>query len=137
LEAYPQALHSGRSYRPEWEEQLLDLEQVYALLAQGRWYRETNCHGEFWLGMKRYNAGRKCAQSTLEITFNPTTLEFVSQKPGTHEVRRFPAKGLSKIDLMAELAPFARLPVYQLALPFSPEAWRNMELARISGGTTL
>src|SRR5215469_12145605 len=28
LEAYPQALHSGRSYRPEWEEELLSLEKV-------------------------------------------------------------------------------------------------------------
>jgi hypothetical protein len=137
LAAYPQAVHSGRSYRPEWEEQMLDLQRVSALLAQGRWYRETNCHGEFWLGLKRYNAGRKCAKSTLEITFDPTTLEFVSQKPATDEVRRFAAKGLSKIDLMGELAPFAKLPVYQLALPFSHEAWRIMELAHMLGGTTL
>lgn len=137
LEAYPQAAHSGRAYRPEWEEQMLDLERVYALLAQGRWFRETNCHGEFWLGMQRYNAGRKCAKSTLEITFEPSRLEFVCQKPGTNEVRRFAAKGLTKTDLMGELAPFVRLPVYQLALPFSLEARRKMELARMLGGTTL
>jgi len=137
LEAYPQAVHSERAYRPEWEKQLLDLERVYALLSQGHWYRETNCHGEFWLGLKRYNAGRKCAKSTLEITFDPTTLELVSQKPGTDQVRRFAVKGLTKIDLMGELDPFARLPAYQLALPFSQEAWRKMELARMLGGTTL
>ena len=137
LEAYPQAAHSGRSYRPEWEEQMLDLQRVYALLARGRWFRETSCHGEFWLGLQRYNAGRKCAKSTLEITFDPTQLEFVSQKLGSNEIRRFAAKGLTKLDLMGELAPFARLPVYQLALPFSQEAWRKMELARMWGGTTL
>jgi hypothetical protein len=137
LEAYPQAAHSGRSYRPEWEEQMLDLQRVHALLARGRWFRETSCHGEFWLGLQRYNAGRKCAKSTLEITFDPTQLEFVSQKLGSNEIRRFAAKGLTKLDLMGELAPFARLPVYQLALPFSQEAWRKMELARMWGGTTL
>lgn len=137
LEAYPQAVHSGRPYRPEWEEQMLDLQRVYALLAQGRWFRETSCHGEFWLGLQRYNAGRKCAKSTLEITFDPVRQEFVSQKLGTDEVRHFAAKGLTKTDLMGELTPFARLPVYQLALPFSRQAWREMELSRMMGGTTL
>jgi transposase len=136
LDAYPQAAHSGRPYRPEWEEQMLDLQRVYTLLAQGRWFRETNCHGEFWLGLQRYNAGRKCAKSTLEITFDPAQLEFVSQKLGTDEVRRFEVKGLTKTDLMGELTPFARFPVYQLALPFSRQAWRDMELSRMMGGTT-
>jgi hypothetical protein len=137
LEAYPQAAHSGRSYRPEWEEQMLDLQRVYILLAQGHWFRETSCHGEFWLGLQRYNAGRKCAKSTLEITFDPSQVEFVAQKLGASEVRRFAAKGLTKTDLMGELAPLARLPLYQLALPFSRQAWREMELTRMMGGTTL
>lgn len=137
LEAYPQAAHSGRPYRPEWEEHMLDLQRVYALLAQGRWFRETSCHGEFWLGLQRYNARRKCAKSTLEISFDPARLEFVSQKLGTNEIRRFAAKGLTKTDLMGELTPFASLPVYQLALPFTPQAWREMELSRMMGGITL
>jgi hypothetical protein len=137
LEAYPQAVHSGRPYRPEWEEQMLDLQRVYALLAQARWFRETSCHGEFWLGLQRYNAGRKCAKSTLEITFDPAHVEFISQQLGTDEVRHFEAKGLTKTDLMGELPPLARLPAYQLALPFSRHAWREMELSRIMGGTTL
>jgi hypothetical protein len=36
LEAYSHAIHSGRSYRPEWEEELLSLEKVCSYLAQGR-----------------------------------------------------------------------------------------------------
>jgi transposase len=131
LEAYPQAAHSGRPYRPEWEEQMLDLQRVHALLAQGRWFRETSCHGEFWLGLQRYNAGNKCAKSTLEIIFDPNRLEFVAQQLDTQEVRRFVAKGLTKTDLMGELTPFAKLPVYQLALPFSRQTWREMELSRM------
>jgi len=136
LTAYPQAAHSGRAYRPEWEEEMLDLQRVYTLLAQGRWFRETSCHGEFWLGLKRYNAGRKCAKSTLEVTFDPARLEFISQKLGTDEVRHYAVKGLNKTDLMGELTPFARLPVYQLALPFSRKAWREMELSGILAGMT-
>src|SRR5207302_1434752 len=31
LEAYPEAVFSGRAYRPEWEEALFDQERVYQL----------------------------------------------------------------------------------------------------------
>ena len=47
LEAYPEAIHSGRSYRPEWEEELLSLEKVYTYLAQGRWFRGVRSNGFF------------------------------------------------------------------------------------------
>src|SRR6266571_6238973 len=43
LEAYPQAIHSGRMYRPEWEEDLLCLEHVWSYLQQGRWFRSSRC----------------------------------------------------------------------------------------------
>ncbi len=47
LEAYPQAKHSGRLYRPEWEEELLALEKVCSYLAQGRWFRNVGSNGVF------------------------------------------------------------------------------------------
>jgi transposase InsO family protein len=47
LEAYPHAIHSGRSYRPEWEEELLSLEKVCSYLAQGRWFRSVGSNGIF------------------------------------------------------------------------------------------
>ena len=40
--AYPEAAFSGRAYRPEWEEGLLDLDCVYQYLAQGCWFRVNN-----------------------------------------------------------------------------------------------
>jgi hypothetical protein len=45
--AYPQALHSGRAYRPEWEEELVALEQVWSYLAQGQWFRNIGSNGVF------------------------------------------------------------------------------------------
>ena len=137
LEAYPQAIHSGQAYRPEWEEDLLDLKRVYALLAQGQWFRETSCHGEFWLGMQRYNPGRACAKSTMQITFDPAHHEFICQKVGIELTKRFAAKGLAKTDLMGELAPYTRMPAYQLALPFSRQDWRLLQQAHLWRGTTL
>ncbi len=136
IDAFPQAIHSGRDYRPEWEKELLDLQPVYAFLSQGHWFRETNLHGEFWLGMQRYNAGRTSAHTTQEITFDPSSVEFVAKTIATGQIRRFPAKGLTKIDLMGELAPVAQMPNYQFVLPFSLDAWRQNELARLLRGTT-
>jgi hypothetical protein len=42
LVAHPEARHSGRPYRLEWEEALLDMQRVYDYLAQGRWFRRTS-----------------------------------------------------------------------------------------------
>ncbi len=137
LEVFPEAAHSGRDYRPEWEGELLDLEHIYTFLSGGSWYRETNLHGEFWLGMQRYNAGVRGAHTTQEIVFDPVQLEFMAKTTGTENMRRFPAKGLTKIDLMGELLPITRFPNYQLALPLSRQEWRQNQLVKILRGTTI
>lgn len=38
---------------------------------------------------------------------------------------------------MGELSALQALPIYQLALPVSLEAWRQLEYTRIVTGTTL
>src|SRR5436190_23975460 len=50
LQAYPQARHTGRFYRPEWEAELLDLEQVYAYLGKGRFFRRVAQNGSVAIG---------------------------------------------------------------------------------------
>lgn len=137
LEAFPQAIHAKREYRPEWEAELLNLDRVDYFLAQGRWFRETNLHGEFWLGMRRYNAGIPAAFTTQDIRFDPGTREFVVKTVGLGIEHRFPAKGLAKLDLMGEMLSLSRFVDYQLALPFSHDVWRRNELTRMVGGTTL
>ena len=135
LEAFPQASYSGRPYRPEWEAELLDLPRIYNFLAQGTWFRETSLHGEFWLGLQRYNSGRLSARTTQEVNFDIETLEFIAKTIGTNRIQRFTVKGISKTDLMGELVPFSRLPAYQLALPFTLDAWRQNCLAQLVRGT--
>ena len=76
LQAFPQAASSGRLYRPEWEEQLLDLERVYAYLAQGRWFRPTH-QGVFQLGAYPYRLGVTYEKQTMEIPFDPQQVAFV------------------------------------------------------------
>jgi len=137
LVACPEAQHSGRSCRPEWEEDMLDMQRVYEYLSQGRWFRCTSSQGQFSLGAHRYNAGKDLSNQTLEIAFDPQTCELVClSEDGTRELRRT-TQGLTKAALMGELSLLTALPAYQLALPFSPSAWREMMLCDDLTGTTL
>jgi transposase-like protein len=137
LVAHPEARHSGRPYRPEWEKDMLDMQRVYGYLAQGRWFRITSTHGQFSLGTHRYNVGTILGKQTLEITFDPQACELKCLlEDGSREVR-FAAQGLTKADLMGELDPLIALPAYQLALPFSRDAWREMTLCNCLTDTTL
>jgi len=136
LVAHPEALHSGRPYRPEWEEDMLDMQRVYDYLAQGRWFRQASTLGQFSLGSYLYGVGRGRAHQTFEITFDPQTLEFKCLSEDGSQEMRFPAQGLTKANLMGELGPLTALPAYQLALPLSRAAWREMTLCGSLTGTT-
>ena len=137
LVAYPEARHSGRPYRPEWEEAMLDMQRVYDYLAQGRWFRRTSSQGQFSLGTHRYGVGKNLSDQTLEITFDPQTCELKClSKDGSQEIH-LPAQGLTKADLIGELGPLIALPAYQLALPFSRSTWRQIMLCNDLTGMTL
>jgi transposase len=137
LVAHPEAQHSGQPFRPEWEEDILDMQRVYDYLAQGRWFRRTSTQGQFSLGTHRYSVGKDLGNQTLEITFDSQTCEFKClSEDGSQEIR-LAAQGLTKADLMGELGPLIALPAYQLALPFSRAAWREMTLCDSLTGTTL
>ena len=137
LQAFPEACHSGRPYRPEWEEAMLDMSQVYNYLAQGRWFRHSTGQGQFSLGTHRYGVGKNFGKQTLEITFDPQTCELLCLSEDGSQQISLPAQGLTKSDLMGELGPLIALPAYQLALPFSQAAWREMILSNDLTGTTL
>lgn len=70
LATHPAANHSGRSYRPEYEEVILDLNRVYRYLAQQRWFRQVSAPGgQFTLGACRYGLGKAWAGQEIERTF--------------------------------------------------------------------
>ncbi len=81
--------------------------------------------------------GGKEEPLSLEITFDPHTRELVCLSENADRKIYLPVRGLAKSDLMGELDPLVTLPTYQLALPFSPSAWREMMLAGDLPGTTL
>ena len=137
LVAYPEAHHSGRPYRLEWEEDLLDLQRVFDYLAKGRWFRQVSAQGQFSLGARRYGIGSDFGDQTVEITFDALNRELLCLSEDGERETRFPIQGLSKSVLMGELSPLLSLPAYQLALPLSLSAWREMTLCNNLTGTTL
>jgi transposase-like protein len=136
LMVYPEARHSGRAYRLEWEETMLDLQRVYDYLSLGRWFRRTGSLGQISLGAQRYGLGKDFREQMLEITFDSQTREFVCLPADARKEIRLPIRGLTTSNLMGELHPLSTLPAYQLALPFSRSAWRQMELCDTLTGTT-
>jgi len=73
FKTFPNSRHSGRFYSPELEEQLLDMQRIYAYLQGGRWFRQVSSVGTFSLGGYLYNATTHFAEQTLEITFDSAT----------------------------------------------------------------
>lgn len=136
LEAFPNAVWSGQPYRPEWEADLLSIERVYRYLAEGRWFRRISTNSHINIGGHRYYVGNQYADSESEITFDPQNAAFICQPQGFENSITVGAKGLTKPDLIRDLAKLLELPAYQLALPFSVEDRQRLELAMLVGDTT-
>lgn len=136
LTACPQAQTTLRPYRLEWEKDSLDMQRIYAFLAKGKWIRWTSTVGMFSLGSQRYNARTKYANQNLTITFDPQIQEFCCLPEKEMPSFYLAPKGLTKEALMGELDPLMAVPAYQLALPFSPQAWRQNILCLDLGVTT-
>ena len=137
LHAYPQASHSGRDYHPDQEAELLDLDRVYAYLAQQRWFRHVSAQGQFSLGAQRYGLGKTFAGQTIEITFDPHTgcLHCLPERGDSPPP--LPIQGLLPHDLAGGWPPWHDLPTYQHRLPLTAQAWRDMILQQAMGGTIL
>ena len=113
LEAYPGAIHSGRSYRPEWEEELLSLEKVCTHLAQGRWFRGIRSNGFFGLGSYQYSLGKHFAKPSVALRFDPEAMALICLPEGCEETIRLPVQGGTSAELMGELAVLQSLLIYQ------------------------
>ncbi len=137
LQAYPEAAYSGRFYRPEWEAEMLDLARVFGYLATCRWFRRIRANGRLDLGGYDYYLGTSLRNQMLELRFDAAQSCFLGQPAGSEITLTIAPQGLAKTDLMGELGHLLALPAYQLALPFSQEAWRQLEYTHALAGTIL
>jgi hypothetical protein len=72
----------------------------------------------------------------LEVRFDATQGCFLGQPAASDITLIMAPQGLTKTDLMGELGHLLALPMYQLALPFTHEVWRQLEYTRVLTGTT-
>ena len=119
FQAFPQARHSSRIYSPELEEQILDMQRVYDYLKSGCWFRQVCSAGTFSLGGYGYNATRRFAGQTLQITFNDSTCKLVCLPEKETVTFQFDIQGLTKATLMGNSLPLPSYAAYQLALPLA------------------
>jgi len=127
LQAYPEAKHTGRFYRPEWEMEMLDLNRVYHYLGTCRFFRRVAQNGSVALGGIYYYINPIYRGWAIEVTFDPERALFRGQVAGRVEAIEIIPRGLTKEALMGEAGAIAALPVYQLALPFTHQAQRVMD----------
>jgi hypothetical protein len=127
FQAYPEAVHSGRCSRPEWEAEVLDLARVFASLATCRWFRRIRANGRLDLGGDDDYLGTSLRNQMLDLHFDATQGCFLGQPAGSETILTCTPQGLAKTDLMGELGHLLALPAYQLALPFTQETWRQLE----------
>lgn len=121
LQAHPEALHSGRAYRPEWERDLLDLQSVWNYLQEACWYRRVAQGGTITLSQQVYYIGHAWARQDVEIHFDAQTQKLIIYDAKGQFIRACPIQGLSKTSLMGQLAQRFNLPIFQLALPFKEQ----------------
>lgn len=128
LRVFPDAHHSSRNYRPEWEHDMLDLDRIYAYLAEGRWFRKISDNGTFSLGAQVYYVGQQWKHRQAEITFQPDSKYLSLFDEAGKPITQLPLKGLSVEYLQGELSQVLALPAFQLCLPFS---WNDQRLLRL------
>jgi hypothetical protein len=112
FDAYPTASHSGRSYRPEWEVVMLDVQRVYHSLSTCRWFRRVYPNGVLAMGSYGYNISTKFGGRAIELRFDAEQAVFIAQQEGGSDTLVIPPRGLANEQLMGEFADVATLPTY-------------------------
>lgn len=99
LQACKQAIHSGRNYKVEQEENLLDKRLIETYLSQCIWYRKTAKNKTLSLHAKPYYVNLADSHITLKVTFDPEKEELIFCSYEGKTVQRIEVKEFAKILL--------------------------------------
>jgi transposase InsO family protein/DNA-binding CsgD family transcriptional regulator len=88
------------------------------------------------LGVMTTSLRTSLRNQMLELRFDAEQGCFVAQPADSETTITFAPQGLTKAELMGELGHLLALPAYQLALPFTYEAWRQLEYTHLLTGMT-
>lgn len=96
----PEAQHSGRQFHTAKEENLLHIERIHHLLADGNWYRVVSLGKMVSLGAKRYYLNGAQPKSQVQITFDDKICQFIFRDVNEQVVAQLPPKGISIEELL-------------------------------------
>ena len=127
LQAHPELLQNPRTYQPEWELELFDLNRVDTYLAEFTWFRTCTSVGQLRMRNIRYTLGYAWAHQEVSVTYAPDQRQFVftqmrsksrkgQAQPQLEPVRR-DVKNLSVEDITGLSAALPDLPPRQLMFP--------------------
>lgn len=118
LVAYPSLQQPRRSFRPEWEPVLFDIQRCYDYLATFHFQRKVNRSGQVSLGRRLYSLGRALAGQSLSITFNANDCQWLCANVHGEVLARRPLIGMDFLTLTGLTEPIQPRPcVVQLSFP--------------------
>jgi hypothetical protein len=88
LQAYPELVHSGRTYTPAWEARHWSLKLVLDYLSGYAVPRRVDHKGEIWLYDRSYWVGKPWVGQTIYVTVDPQTGEWLYQDHRGGVIRR-------------------------------------------------
>jgi hypothetical protein len=101
LEAFPALRVPRRGYRRAGERALWDLARVDAFLARGCWRRQADCNGRISIYGHGRSIGRSRAGHEVVMRFDMSSRLWVVSDPDGEEVKRLPAKELTRERIIA------------------------------------
>jgi hypothetical protein len=96
LAAYPGLKHSGQTYDPSQEESTWDLQKVWDLVGTHRVPRQVDRGGKLSVYNRSYSVGVIWAGRTVWVGLDPVEGQWTFQDEHGYEIRRQPAKELSR-----------------------------------------
>ncbi len=121
LSAFPDAKHSGRLYRPEIEQTIIDFDKVYRFLSLGQWYRKVNKKKTVFLGGQWYYLKQAEPESKVRAGFCYKTQKVVFRNAKEQTVETQDLKGITLSYLMGESFFNTYTTNFQLQFPFDQE----------------
>ena len=95
-EAFPRLVHSPRGYSLAWEKAHWSLGRVLECLAEYVLRRRVDRGGKVWLYDRGHWVGRAWAGEEVYVTIDPWTRQWVFQDASGEEIRRLPARELTR-----------------------------------------
>jgi len=100
LVVYPKAIHSGRFYKIEQEEQVIEMNRIYQYLRKCCWYRKTSNVRTLSLAGNIYHLKNAKPKEQIQIKFCNRTKKLVFRNVKEQIIAKLPIKKFTVQDIM-------------------------------------